>query len=149
MIGTGRRWQERESGVRVPFAICPFCGTLIFSQPFAPGQEGRQLDPASILKLFREAVQKKQIKISLHAAEEALTEHITRAEIEAALFGAQLLEDYLDWWLGPSCLVYGQTQTGRDLHIVASYSELPITIITVYEPRPPKWRTPTVRGGDE
>jgi hypothetical protein len=36
-----------------------------------------------------------------------------------------------------------------DLHMVVSYSELPITIITVYEPRPPKWRTPTERGGDE
>ena len=102
-----------------------------------------------MLKLFKEAVHKQQVKISLHAAEEALTERITRAEIEAALLGAQVLEDYPDWWLGPSCLVYGQTQSGRDLHIVASYSELPITIITVYEPRLPKWRTTTVRGGDE
>lgn len=107
------------------------------------------MDPASILKLFTEAVRKQQIKISLHAAEEALTERITRAEIGAALLAAQVLEDYPDWWLGPSCLVYGQTQTGRDLHIVASYSELPITIITVYEPRRPKWRTPTIRGDDE
>jgi len=107
------------------------------------------LDPASILRLFREAVQKQQIKISLHATQEALAENITRSEIEAALLGAQVLEDYPDWWLGPSCLVHGQTQSGRDLHILASYSELPITIITVYEPRLPKWRTPTVRGGDE
>jgi len=95
------------------------------------------LDPASILRLFREAVQKQQIKISLHATQEALAEAITRAEIEGDLLGAQLLEDYPDWWLGPSCLVHGQTQSGRDLHIVASYSELPITIITVYEPRLP------------
>jgi hypothetical protein len=107
------------------------------------------VDPAPILKLFIEAVHKKHIKISLHAAEEALTEHITRAEIEAAMLGAQVLEDYPDWWLGPSCLVYGQTQTGRDLHIVASYSELPVTIITVYEPRQPKWLTPILRGDDE
>jgi hypothetical protein len=107
------------------------------------------LDPASIRQLFKEAVHKQQIRISLHAAEAALTEHITRVEIEAALFSAQVLEDYPDWWLGPSCLVYGQTQTGRDLHIVVSYLELPVTIITVYEPRSPKWRTPTVRGDDE
>jgi hypothetical protein len=107
------------------------------------------MDPASMLKLFKEAVHKQQVKISLHAAEEALTEHITRAEIEAALLGAQVLEDYPDWWLGPSCLVYGQAYTGRDLHIVVSYSELPVTVITVYEPRPPKWRTPTIRGDDE
>jgi hypothetical protein len=107
------------------------------------------LDTAAILKLFKEAVQKQQIKISLHAAEQALAEYITRPEIEAALLSAQVLEDYPDWWLGPACLVYSQTQAGRDLHVVVAYSELPITIITVYEPRPPKWRTPRVRGGDE
>jgi hypothetical protein len=47
-----------------------------------------------------------QIYLSLHAAEEALTEHITRPEIEAAMLEAQLLEDYPDWWLGPSFLIY-------------------------------------------
>ncbi|UCC87545.1 MAG: DUF4258 domain-containing protein [Anaerolineales bacterium] len=107
------------------------------------------MDPVSMLKVLTEAVHKQQIKISLHAAEEALTEHITPAEIESALLSAQVLENYPDWWLGPSCLAYGRTRTGRDLHMVVSYSELPITIITVYEPRPPKWRTPTDRGGDE
>lgn len=60
---------------------------------------------------------------------------------------AELLEDYPDWWLGPSCLVLGKTDTGRDLHIVVSYSGLPVAIITVYEPRPPKWITPINRGG--
>jgi hypothetical protein len=93
-------------------------------------------------------VQQRQLKISLHAAEEALAEEITRSEIEAALLTAQLLEDYPDWWLGLACLVYGQTENGRDLHLVVSYSGLPVTIITVYKPRSPKWWTPTQRGGE-
>ena len=105
------------------------------------------MDTASILNLFKPAARERQLKISLHAAEEALAEHITRSEIEAAMLNAQLLEDYPDWWLGPSCLIYGQTEAGRDLHIVASYLSLPVTIITVYEPRPPKWITPILRGG--
>lgn len=105
------------------------------------------MDAASILALLRQAVEEQQINISLHAAEEALAEHITRPEIEQALVNAQLLEDYPDWWLGPSCLVYGQTKAGRDLHVVVSYSGLPVTIITVYEPRSPKWISPTLRGG--
>jgi len=84
-------------------------------------------------------------KLSLHAAEEALAEHITRAEIEAAMFDAQMLEDYPDWWLGPSCLIYGRTDSGRDIHVVVSYSGLPVTVITVYEPKLPKWFTPTER----
>jgi hypothetical protein len=107
------------------------------------------LDPASVLNLFKQAVQEHQIMISLHVAEEALAENITRPEIDAVMLAAQVLEDYPDWWLGPSCLIYGRTLVGRDLHMVVSYSGLPITIITVYEPRPPKWITPTLRGGDQ
>jgi hypothetical protein len=103
------------------------------------------LDIDAILALLRQAVREQQVKLSLHAAEEALAEHITRHEIEAVILGAQLVEDYPDWWLGPSCLIYGRTDTGRDLHIVVSCAELPVTIITVYEPQPPKWVTPTRR----
>jgi hypothetical protein len=105
------------------------------------------LDTAAILDLLKRAVDERRIKISLHAAEEALAEEITRREIEAAMLSAELLEDYPNWWLGPSCLAHGQTDSGRDLHIVVSYSGLPVTIITVYEPHPPKWITPTKRGG--
>lgn len=105
------------------------------------------MKPNPILDLLKEAVREQQLKISIHATEEALAENISRAEIETVLARALLLEAYPDWWLGPCCLVYGQTDTGRDLHLVVSYSGLPVTIITVYEPRPPKWVTPTKRGG--
>ena len=101
------------------------------------------METASILDLFRRAVREQQLKISLHAAEEALAENITRPEIEAAILDAQLLEDYPDWWPGPSCLIHGQTDAGRNLHIVTSYPGFPVTIITVHEPHPPKWATPT------
>ena len=40
---------------------------------------------ASILDLFERAVREQQLKISLHAAEEALAENIIRPEIEAAI----------------------------------------------------------------
>jgi len=105
------------------------------------------LNAAFILELLKRAVQEEQIKVSLHAAEEAMAEHITRLEIESVMLDAQLLEDYPDWWLGPSCLITGRTEAGRDLHLVVSYSGLPITIITVYEPQPPRWITPILRGG--
>jgi hypothetical protein len=87
-----------------------------------------------------------KVKISIHAAEEALEEEITRSEILDAFSNAEVLEDYPEWWLGPSCLLYGKTKKGRDLHIVSSYGNIPITIVTVYEPKPPTWVTPTQRG---
>jgi hypothetical protein len=77
----------------------------------------QKMEQASILALLIQAVQQRQLKISLHATEEALAEEITRSEIEAALLTAQVLEDYPDWWLGPACLVYGQTENQRDLHL--------------------------------
>ena len=107
------------------------------------------MDANAILGLFKRAVREQQIEISLHAAEEALAEHTTRPEIEEAMLNALLVEDYPKWWLGPSCPICGQTAAGRDLHAVLSYSGLPVTIITVYEPQPPKWVTPTLRGGKE
>ena len=100
-----------------------------------------------ILARIQDALQSGQIKISLHAAEEAIAEEISRTDILQVLVSPIILDNYPTWWLGPCCLLYGQTSTGRDLHIVSSYSNLPITIVTVYEPKPPKWITPTQRGG--
>jgi hypothetical protein len=54
------------------------------------------LDQVTVLDLFKQAVETRQIKISLHAAEEALVENITRPEIEAVLLTAEILEDYAD-----------------------------------------------------
>lgn len=105
------------------------------------------MDEATILSFIHHAVRTGQVKISLHAAEEALAEEITRPEIEEVLLSAQILENYPDWWLGASCLLYGRTKQRRDIHIVSSYHSLPITIVTVYIPQPPKWITPTQRGG--
>lgn len=107
------------------------------------------MDAAAILKRLKQAVAGHRVKVSLHAAEEALAEEITRPEIESAMLNAQLLEDYPVWWLGPSCLIHGQSESGRSLHLVVSYADLPVTIITEYEPPPPKWITPTTRGGQK
>jgi hypothetical protein len=52
-----------------------------------------RLDTAAIIDLLKRAVFERQIKISLHAAEEALAEEITRREIEEAMLSAELLEN--------------------------------------------------------
>ena len=100
-----------------------------------------------ILSDIRSAALAGKIRISLHAAEEALAEEITRADILEAIAASTIIEDYPTWWLGPSCLLYGRTREGRDIHLVCSYASIPVVIITVYEPRPPMWLRPTERGG--
>ena len=104
------------------------------------------MDEQRILEIIRQAAQTGSIKISLHAAEEAVAEEISRSEILETMTNPIIVEEYPTWWLGPCCLLYGKTRAGRDLHILSSYDRLPVTIITVYEPKPPKWRTPTQRG---
>jgi hypothetical protein len=58
-----------------------------------------------ILEHIRSALATSQVKLSIHATEEAFAEEITRQEITEALRHGQLLEDYPDWWLGPCCLI--------------------------------------------
>ena len=54
------------------------------------------MDTAAILDLLKRAVDERRVKISLHAAEEALADEISRREIEAEMLSAELLEDYPD-----------------------------------------------------
>ena len=55
---------------------------------------------AAILRVVRRAVRLEQIKISLHAAEEALEEEITRSEILEAFANVVVVENYPEWQLG-------------------------------------------------
>lgn len=105
------------------------------------------MEKEQILSVIRTTALADRIKISLHAAEEAVAEEISRADILEAVTTATIIEDYPTWWLGPSCLLSGQTRAGRNLHLVCSYASMPVVIITIYEPRPPKWLSPVERGG--
>jgi hypothetical protein len=88
----------------------------------------------------------KPIKLTLHAHQEMVEEGITVNDLRSSLEASIPLEDYPDHKRGPCCLVCGQTFTGRFVHIVCT-TELPeLVIITVYEPKPPRWETPFKRG---
>ena len=99
-----------------------------------------------VLARIRRAVENGEYRFSSHADEEADAERITMAEVREALLTGQVLEDYPDHRRGPCCLIYGRTSQGRDVHVVLSTGPLPLTVVTVYEPKPPRWRTPTERG---
>jgi len=76
-------------------------------------------------------------------------ESIALNDVVCVLRGATVIENYPDHKRGPCCLVYGRNQAGRDLHVVCTTSLDFAVIITVYEPKEPKWETPLTRGRRE
>jgi hypothetical protein len=98
-----------------------------------------------ILNLLKSAITAKELELTMHAAKEVYEESITPEEILQSLANGQILENYPDHRRGACCLVYGSTNTGRSLHVVCTTARKPVLIITVYEPRLPKWIAPTQR----
>ncbi|MCH7744476.1 MAG: DUF4258 domain-containing protein [Chloroflexi bacterium] len=95
---------------------------------------------------IRQGILQEELALTRHAVQEALAEQIRVVEIREAILNGKILEDYPDHRRGPCCLIYGKTNVGRDLHIVATKEKLPVRVITVYEPKLPWWMTPEERG---
>ncbi len=73
-----------------------------------------------------------------HASDRAAQRGILSHEIEEAITNGEIIEDYPDDKYGPSCLIMGETDSGRMLHIQVSYAP-GVKIITVYEPSSDEW----------
>lgn len=86
------------------------------------------------------------MRVTQHASEEMVEESITLTEVYEAMSSATVLEDYPGHRRGACCLLAGRTNRGRPLHIVCTTDVPLVVVITVYEPRPPKWATPDRRG---
>ena len=99
-----------------------------------------------LLEKIRAQVRQGLVRITQHAHQEMAEEDITWEEVEQAIASAQLLENYPRHRRGACCLICGYTADGRPLHVVCTTSRPMLIIITVYEPRPPKWVTPVQRG---
>ncbi len=92
-------------------------------------------------------VAREEYEISFHTEKERYAEDITISDFETAIYNGEILEDYRDDPRGPSCLVLGFSQN-RPIHIVCGYTPTKwIRIVTVYEPKPPKWLDERTRGG--
>jgi hypothetical protein len=77
-------------------------------------------------------------RFSDHAVKRMIKRNIERHEIEAAVSNGEVIEKYPDDKYSPSCLVYGRTKNGRDLHAQISLPPT-VVVITVYEPNPEEW----------
>jgi hypothetical protein len=99
-----------------------------------------------LIKLIQEQAAQEKVRITQHAQREMAEEGFSLTEVFQAIQVAELLENYPEHRRGACCLINGKISSGRALHIVCTTSLELLIIITVYEPKPPKWPTPTQRG---
>ena len=102
-------------------------------------------DLLTILETIKNCFKNENIRFTLHALDEMAEEDIETNDIIDAVASGQILENYPEHLRGACCLIGGLTQRGRNIHIVCTTTLQPVIIITVYEPKPPKWITPTQR----
>ena len=103
------------------------------------------LNAQVVLERVRAQAIAENVRITQHAQQEMVEEDITLNEVFQSIVSAQLLENYPEHRRGPCCLLSGRTTNGRPVHIVCTTAQPVLIIITVYEPKPPKWVTPTQR----
>ena len=69
-----------------------------------------------------------------HAQQRLLQRNILRSEVKQCILSGEIIEKYIDDKPFPSCLILGYTKNSRPLHIVCSFDNNSMHIITVYEP---------------
>lgn len=87
---------------------------------------------------IRVKIKKGTYDLSQHAHEERQAEHITIKEIEETILSGEIIERYSKDPRGESILI-GAKLKGRSLHVVCGKRDGRILVVTVYEPKPPKW----------
>lgn len=89
---------------------------------------------------------RQEFRVTQHAQQEMAEEDILLSHVLEALQRGRVLEHYPEHRRGPCCLVCGYTEAKRPLHVVCTTEQPLLILITVYEPKPPKWETPVRRG---
>ena len=99
------------------------------------------------LEIARAKVGQDRFELSQHAQEEAALEQMGVDDIKHAILTGEELEPYSNDLRGPSCLMAGQDENGRWIHVLCgNFDRENLLIITVYLPQPPKWEDQFTRG---
>lgn len=91
-----------------------------------------------LLEEIKDSIRKREYRFSEHAVKRMLKRVVERFEVEEAIKNGEIIEEYPDDKYSPSCLVYGKTNNGRDLHVQVSLPPT-VVIVTTYEPDPSEW----------
>jgi hypothetical protein len=90
------------------------------------------------IKPIQDKILEGEYRVSDHTVKQMIKRSITRLEIENAVINGEIIEKYPNDKYSPSCLIYGRTESGKDLHVQLSIPPL-VVIITTYYPDPEEW----------
>ena len=90
------------------------------------------------IKEIQDKIINKEYRFSDHSVKRMIQRNISRGEVEQAVAAGEIIEEYPADKYSPSCLVYGKSDAGRNLHIHISFPPA-VVIITVYDPDPKEW----------
>jgi len=78
-------------------------------------------------------------RLTTHGFERCVERNVSPDELKNVILSGKIIESYPEDKYGPSCLIYGTTETGKILHVHCSIE--PVWIITVYDPtlKPEEW----------
>ena len=100
---------------------------------------------SKIAEQVRDQVERQAVRVTAHAQAEMVEEGLTLEEVFEALRSGVMLENYSEHRRGACCLIGGRSMKNRPLHVVCTTSSPILVLITVYEPKLPKWSTPEER----
>ena len=87
---------------------------------------------------IQEKIQNGEYRVSDHAIKRMIRRAIERYEIDESILNGESIEEYPDDKYSQSCLIYGKTNMGRDLHVQISLPPK-IVVITAYPPDSEEW----------
>ena len=83
--------------------------------------------------------QNRSVKWSTHCLERMQERDISRDDVSFCVLQGEIIEDYLNDYPYPSCLIFGHTIQDRVLHVVIGADETTAYIITAYYPSTDKF----------
>lgn len=96
------------------------------------------------LKGIQDKIKEGDYRFSDHAVKRMIKRSINRHEVEDTILSGEIIEEYPKDKYFPSCLIYGKTAKGEDLHVQISLPPL-VVVITTYKPDPDEWISPKIR----
>lgn len=104
---------------------------------------GKNID--ATLGRIRTQASEESIRVTQHAQQEMTEDEFTLDDVIEGIKTGNIIENYPEHKRGACCLINGLAEDGRPIHIVCTTTQPMLIIITVYEPKPPKWIKPTQR----